>query len=181
MKFWKYGLVVLGALALGFGTIVFSDYMRASKRLERKQQKHEEMIRVAQEKEKSELEKRQQIEKELERKRKEEEEQRRLELKRKEEYAKSKGRRFETAMDYYEGRNGKNMDLYTAFTMFHELVKEGYAPAMNAVACMYYHGEDPGQNRFVNGNDLALTYWTMAAERGNEAAKENINKLIRRR
>ena len=84
-------------------------------------------------------------------------------------------------MDYYEGRNGKNMDLYTAFTMFHELVKEGYAPAMNAVACMYYRGEDPGQRRFVNGNDLALTYWTMAAERGNEAAKENINKLIRRR
>ena len=52
MKFWQYGLVVLGALALGLGTIVFSDYMRPSKRLERKQQKHEEMIRVAQEKEK---------------------------------------------------------------------------------------------------------------------------------
>ena len=148
---------MLGALALGLGTIVLSDYMRPSKRLERKQQKHEEMIRVAQEKEKAELKKRQQIEKELERKRKEEE-QRRLELKRKEEYAKSKGGRFETVMDYYEGRNGKNMDLYTAFTMFHELVKEGYAPAMNAVACMYYHGEDPGQSRFVNGNDLALTY-----------------------
>ena len=46
----------------------------------------------------------------LRRKRKEEE-QRRLELKRKEEYAKSKEGRFETAMDYYEGRDGKNMDF----------------------------------------------------------------------
>ena len=55
MKFWKYVLVVLGALALGLGTIVLSDYMQEDKCLERKQQKHEEMIRVAQEKEKAKL------------------------------------------------------------------------------------------------------------------------------
>ena len=73
------------------------------------------------------------------------------------------------------------MNTLKAFTLFHKLVKEGYAPGMNAVACMYYNREDPGRNRFVNGNDLALTYWNMAAKRGNEEAKENINRLIRRR
>lgn len=179
MKFWLYGLVVLGALALGLGTIVLSDFMRPTKRLERKQQKHEEMIRVAQEKEKAELEKRQQIEKELERKRKEEE--RRLELKRKEEYARSKEGRFETAMDYYEGRNGKNMGINETWGLFNKLVGEGYPPAMNALACMYYDGEDPGQRRFSGSVDKARFWWEQAAAISNEAAKENINKLIRHR
>lgn len=69
--------------------------------------------------------------------------------------------------------------LYTAFTMFHKLVKEGYSPAMNAVACMYYNREDSSQNRLSGGVDLAKHYWNAAARLGNEAAKENINKLIR--
>ena len=88
---------------------------------------------------------------------------------------------FQRVMDYYEGRNGKPMKIHTAFSMFHKLVEQGHAPAMNAVACMYYHGEDPGQRRFAGSTDLAKLYWTMAAERGNEAAKDNINRLIRRR
>ena len=84
-------------------------------------------------------------------------------------------------MDYYEGRNGKNMDTFEAFTRFHKLVKEGYVPAMNAVACMYYNREDSSQNRFSGGVDLAKHYWNEASRLGNEAAKDNINRLIRRR
>lgn len=268
MKIWKYGLVVLGALALGVGTIVFSDYMRPSKRLQRQEEKRQREVERSYSEYMSlrEYMKRKGIKDEddaipgweewldewVKRQDKEivarqlanvesgkadhedhfalasryalgtgvEESQEKarehwkkavsmanpwqlkswyetLHNNKNEEDAKKiaavatvsdslkkkwrMDNKFQRAMDYYEGRNGKNMDLYTAFTMFHELVKEDYAPAMNAVACMYYHGEDPGQSRFVNGNDLALTYWAMAAERGNEAAKENINKLIRRR
>ena len=44
MKFWKYGLVVLGALALGLGTIALSDFMRSTKRLQRQEEKRQREV-----------------------------------------------------------------------------------------------------------------------------------------
>lgn len=88
---------------------------------------------------------------------------------------------FQRGMDYYEGNNGKNLNTSRAFDIFTRLAGFGHAPSMNALGCMYYHGEDPGQSRFAGSGDLARHFWNEAARKGNQAAKENINKLIRNR
>lgn len=64
---------------------------------------------------------------------------------------------FQRAMDYYGGRNGKNMNTYQAFKIFTRLAKFNHAPSMNALGCMYYHREDPGGEGLLVAETLLNT------------------------
>ena len=47
---------------------------------------------------------------------------------------------------------------------------------------MHYNREDPWQSRYQpGGSDIAKHYWESAAKLGNQEAKDNLNKIIRRR
>lgn len=90
-------------------------------------------------------------------------------------------RRYETAMDYYEGRNGRPMNIDTAHDKLYELAEKwGYAPAHNMMGNLYYNREIPVGGG-ITSMEMARHHWKIAAAGGSSAAKENINKIVRLR
>ena len=185
MSNWKLiGISVSCALAVGLGAIAFFDYISPSKVKERR----EVRLKLKE----AEFKKQLAIDKERERKQREAEkaraEQERIRKEQEEEYRNSDeykaNEAFQRGMDYYEGRNGKNINNRKAFNIFFETSdKYTHGPSMNMLGVMHYNREDPWRRRYQpgDGSDIAKTYWEAAASIGNQAAKENLNKIIRNR
>ena len=178
------GINVPCALVLGLGAIAFSNYISPRKVKERR----EAMAQIKE----AEFKRRLELDKERESKRLAEEEDRaeqeRIRKKKQKEYENSDeykaNEAFQRGMDYYEGRNGKNIDNRKAFNIFFETSNTyTHGPSMNMLGVMHYNREDPWGRRYQPGDgaDIAKTYWEAAASIGNQDAKENLNKIIRNR
>lgn len=185
MSNWKLiGISVPCALALGVGVVAFFDYISPSNVKARKHAIYQER----------ENERRKIIEhqKEIEQRRKQEEvhkaQQERIRKEKQREYLNSDeykaNKAFQRGMDYYEGRNGKNINNRKAFNIFFETADTyTHDPSMNMLGVTHYNREDPWGRRYQpgDGSDIAKTYWEAAASIGNQEAKENLNKIIRNR